>query len=124
MAVRNKRKCRNCPQEDMSMTTHAPTMTQGVTTLQITSRSEGERLWNHALFGAGACVGMIEGYCRLDMPGIPIAAVKALVTRLQAVITKIEITNEVQPAPQRLSPDESDRASEELDGEEIPGTVQ
>lgn len=124
MAVRNKRKCRNCPEEAAPMTSVAPQPPQKV--FQLSSETEGPRLWGQVLIGAHSFVGMIEGYCNFGMPGAPIESINGLVARLQEVLKKIEAENEVQSDPQRLSLDERDRASggvveQETAREERPG---
>jgi len=35
-------------------------------------QGEAERLWRHVMFGTGTCVGMIEGYLNIGMPGDPL----------------------------------------------------
>lgn len=100
MAVRNKRiKCRrgNCPEKVTSpaQAKAAPT----VSVLKITSEGEGERLWKHVLFGTGTCVGMIEGYAALAMPGNPLEAIVSLRDRLNKLIHKYEaLADEDQPS--------------------------
>ena len=56
----------------------------------ISVEGEADRLWNHVLFGTGTCVGMIEGYVQLKMPGNPLSQLHALVERLVQVIQTLE----------------------------------
>lgn len=92
MTVRNARKCRrNCPEPPVVTEVKASPSPR---VLNITSESEGERLWHHVLFGTGTCVDMIEGYHAANMPGNPLERIKSLSGRLQAVINTIETNNE------------------------------
>lgn len=100
MAVRNARKrCRgrNCPDAPQVKMAAQPTAM-----LNITSDGEGMRLWKHVLFGTGTCIGMIEGYAALGMPGDPYEALCQLRERLNQVISTYEApSHEVDPAEER-----------------------
>ena len=113
MAVRIKRRCRNCPSEATPMTTETEAKPQmplrsQPPVLQITSQTEGDSpLESRALW----CWCLRRHDRRLLSPRyawIPTEAVKALVTRLQHVLKKIEAKNESLPPSVRLSPDASD----------------
>jgi len=54
---------------------------------------ESARLWSHVTFGTGTCIGMIEGYLALGMPGDPLPGVTALRDRLNKIIATIEAQN-------------------------------
>jgi len=56
----------------------------------VTSQAEGEKLWRHALFGTGTCVGLLSGYAALGMPGDPVPHLQALVSRLTETIELLE----------------------------------
>lgn len=65
----------------------------------VSSRSESERLWKHVLFGTGTCIGMIEGYTALNLPGDPRAGLKKLRDRINTLITKHEAKHAPPSAP-------------------------
>lgn len=117
MPPRFKKPCYRCPSAEddrrrgfavdgtaspASPAAAVPTLNGG-TTLAVTSESEGLRLWRHVLFGAGTCIGMIEGYQCLGMPGNPKDDLVVLRDRLHNIITKIEATNE-DPVPDERQP--------------------
>jgi len=89
MPPRNRRPpCHNCPKAVAPKTTpKLPTVQAAASTPAMDfPTSEALRLWNHVLFGTGTCVGMIEGYAALNMPGDPLAGIKHLRDRLSTVI--------------------------------------
>lgn len=56
----------------------------------ITSEGEGQKLWNHVLYGTGTCVGMMQGYFDLGMPGDPLPQIQHLIGMLTTLKDKIE----------------------------------
>ena len=89
MPPRNK-PCKGCPQSTVSTpkTKVSPITGKAVEhkSIVITSTEEGQNLWNHILFGTGSCVGMIEGYQKMGLPGDPLPSLIDLRDRLNAVI--------------------------------------
>jgi hypothetical protein len=85
MAPRNTRpiECGNCPRP-IQVSYPAAVMR----TLAITSESESERLWKHVLYGTQTCIGMIEGYAELDLPGDPSGPIEAMRDRLDRLLER------------------------------------
>ena len=84
------RRCRNCPEPATPAKAQQPQVITKFTgkTLDpnlVTQQTESARLWNHVLFGTGTCVGMIEGYVSMGLPGDPLPQIKLLINRLVAV---------------------------------------
>lgn len=94
MVRRSKRRCRNCPDEEaVKPTPNVATNKYADRVLEprlVTQVSESERLWNHVLFGTGTCIGMIEGYAKLGLPGDPAPQIQQLIQRLQGVLKGIK----------------------------------
>jgi hypothetical protein len=95
--ARHKRRCRNCPE------TEQPTVAKSVAAAEadktaakklsqsiVTSEGEGQKLWNHVLYGTGTCVGMMQGYFSLGMPGDPLPQLQQLIESLTALKDQIE----------------------------------
>jgi hypothetical protein len=55
----------------------------------ITLEGQGQRLWDHVLFGTGTCVGMIQGYANLGLPGDPCNQIEDLIGQLSAVLNQL-----------------------------------
>src|SRR5688572_5371260 len=51
------------------------------------------RLWRHVLYGTGTCLGMIEGYTRLNMPGSVLEDLYKLRDQLNSIISVHEAKN-------------------------------
>jgi hypothetical protein len=105
---RNKRRCRNCPDaQPAAVQPVQVAATQIATKLAgkkfdnnlLTRPGESDRLWNHVLFGTATCVGMIEGYVALGLPGNPHPQIVELVQRLVNVAKQIEESNANPSAP-------------------------
>lgn len=91
MAPRTQRRpCRTCPQSQQYVKTKALPATNTITTVVLSSATEGNKLWRHVAVGTGTCVNMIEQYTELEVPGVSLDALIALRDRLQAVIEKHE----------------------------------
>jgi hypothetical protein len=99
---RKTRRCRNCP--DTAPLAAKPveaaaakiaTKYQGKKLDEnlVTREVESNQLWNHVLFGTSTCVGMIEGYADLGLPGNPVPQIAELIRRLANVAKKYENTN-------------------------------
>lgn len=87
MPPRNRRPpCHNCPKAVAPAPKLPSIQATPVAPVLDFPTSEALRLWNHVLFGTGTCVGMIEGYAALQMPGDPVAGITHLRDRLNAVI--------------------------------------
>ena len=96
---RRGRRCRNCPEEtQVTPTPVADAASKAVGQLAkalldprlVSVDGEADRLWKHVLFGTGTCVGMIEGYVNLEMPGNPLPHLHNLAGRLIAIIEMLE----------------------------------
>lgn len=87
---RRGKKCRRCQVEQMKKSETKP---ETQTVLMLSSDSEGDRLWRHVAVGTGTCVGMIEQYAALGMPGYPVAAMREIRRRLDQVIQQQEANN-------------------------------
>lgn len=81
---RNRRGCSNCPKPPAAQSSPPE---QRV--LQITTDSEGDRLWKHVLFGTSTCLAMIEGYADLAMPGDPRDTLVSFRDRLNTLIERL-----------------------------------
>lgn len=91
MPPRNRKPpCHNCPKA--KPTPPAPPATPPTPPVEF-SHGQSLKLWNHVLFGTGTCIGMIEGYTDLDMPGNPLDGIKHLRDRLNQLIKKHEDRN-------------------------------
>jgi hypothetical protein len=108
------RRCRNCPAEQ-SPVQQAANLATAKTTKRaldpslLTLKSESARLWNHVLFGTGTCVGMIEGYISLGLPGDPLPQIHTLIHRLGAVAAQLEEQHADQNPKEHLPGDTTDR---------------
>lgn len=98
MARRNRR-CRGCPDSPPAVATPVQDATTKIAAKiagrqldpnLITRQGESDRLWNHVLFGTATCVGMIEGYAELGLPGNPVPQIAELIRRLANVAQKYE----------------------------------
>jgi hypothetical protein len=107
MVVRNKRPCANCPppKHDFVAPSAArppgptPTFQNGSVKIAMSvSEEEGLRLWKHVLYGTSSCIGMIEGYSLLDVPGNPLEALVQMRDRLNTLISKHEGKHAPKPA--------------------------
>lgn len=93
------RRCRNCPDPAPPVKAQSPppaVAKYAGKTLDpnLVNRSdESARLWNHVLFGTGTCVGMIEGYVSMGLPGDPLPQIDLLIKRLSAVSKQLEERN-------------------------------
>jgi hypothetical protein len=99
---RRSRRCRNCPDAQPAI---AQPVQDAVTKLApklsgkrldndlLTRAGESDRLWNHVLFGTATCVGMIEGYVALGLPGNPQPQIVELIRRLSNVVKQLEDNN-------------------------------
>lgn len=106
-ATRPEKTCKGCPEKRRKYAqAHNPQK------MVLTFQGEGERLWKHVLVGTGTCIGMIEAYASLKVPGDPKDGIVSLRNRLNKVISKLEQNNEDhgERAPeQQLSASPDDR---------------
>lgn len=122
MTVRNPRRCRrNCP-EEAPKPGIAPA--RPAQSLSVTSKSEGDRIWRHALYGTGTCIGMIEGYAQMGMPGDPLDTINEFVRRLVSVAAHIKAKrNESTDAQSGQLPAREDHSQgSELVERDAPGS--
>lgn len=96
MARRNRR-CRNCPDEptpslaqEAAKAAVAKVTSASIDHKVITTKGEGQRLWNHVLFGTGTCIGMMQGYAALGMPGDPLPRLRELISMLSELQQQLE----------------------------------
>ena len=82
MAPRNKQPCRNCPKK---ITSPPPTVVE----VTISSESEAKKIWGNILSASALSIGLIETYIQLDLPGMNIASIRALRTRLDTLIAHL-----------------------------------
>jgi hypothetical protein len=99
MARRRRKPCRNCPEpvqpSQQAANNAASKLASARLDPQIVSMAgEGDRLWRHVCFGTGTCIGMLEGYAALNVPGDPLPQLYSLAARLAGVIQNIERRNE------------------------------
>ena len=100
MAAR-RRRCRNCPDEQQPLSAAqsiadkaAAKVTSSVIDRNvITTEGEGQKLWNHVLFGTGTCIGMMQGYANLGMPGDPLPQLRDMNSMLTEIIKQVEKQN-------------------------------
>lgn len=117
MAVRNKRRCRNCP-------TGTPIeKPKDQVVLQITESTEATRLWSATCLALNAHVGILEQYVLLQMKGMPVSSIQALVKRLQAVVQTNEVSNDNQSAENHQSVSESDRVNSDVEDTNADGQL-
>jgi hypothetical protein len=88
---RERKRCRRCPDPPAPKalpvsTAAAEKAAAKLAGTSLTVASEAERLWSHILFGTGTCVGMLQGYADLDMPGDPLPGLRDLRDRLNRII--------------------------------------
>lgn len=104
MAVRNRRKCGNCPEPLKKVVAVKPQVGRPsepkrvVQGLYLATSDEGQRLWKHVCFGTSTCIAMIEGYALMQMPGDPTEALVQMRDRLNQVLTALEQANATDPA--------------------------
>src|SRR5438445_13774902 len=121
MAVRNKRKCGNCPEPLARVVAVTPQVgrppePRAVQGLYLATSDEGQRLWKHVCFGTSTCISMIEGYALMQMPGDPTEALKQMRDRLDKVLTALEQANAPVDSAERPSPSSpTDDPSPELE---------
>lgn len=100
MSVRYKNlkvKCATCPKapDRASRASAAAKVAPEPPSEKLTlSEQQGIKLWSHVLFGTGTCVGMIEGYARMDMPGDPREAITELRDRLSQLLISLDRRDE------------------------------
>lgn len=93
--AKRRRRCRNCPDESTPGSDASSIAAEKLSSAKIEPRvisveGEGQRLWNHVLFGTGTCIGMLRGYADLNMPGDPLPQLHELASRLSQVIKTLE----------------------------------
>jgi hypothetical protein len=100
--ARRNRRCRNCPDAQPTAEKPVQAAAEKITAKLagkkldqdlLTRPGESNRLWNHALFGTSTCVGLIEGYALLGLPGDPLPQIAELIRRLAVVAKHYENTN-------------------------------
>lgn len=101
MPPRNRKPpCHNCPPAKERQPKLPSQPAKAPAEVRDFGTSEALRLWNHILFGTGTCVGMIEGYTALNMPGDPLDGIKHLRDRLTTIINTHEERNNAAAHPQ------------------------
>ncbi len=86
MAPRNRR-CRNCPPRGVvaSVSVAVPAVPTTVT-VTVASEDEAQRIWNHVQTATALCIGAMEGYVQLKLPGVDRETIQALRDRLNALL--------------------------------------
>jgi len=113
-----RRRCRNCPDEQTpsAAKTAASNATAKVAGSKIdptiiTSCGEGQRLWNHVLFGTSTCIGMMRGYATLGMPGDPLPQLREIISMLTDIKNQLENQHADRNPTERL-PDHPDHGAD------------
>lgn len=100
MPRQKRSRCRNCPDEQKPTDLIQPkVMAAKLSGDLITQAGESERLWKHVLFGTSTCIGMINGYADLGLPGDPRPRIQELIRQLQTAIQTIEDRYELSVDP-------------------------
>lgn len=99
MARRKNAPCRGCPPNPPAPSTITVAADKSrradakVDPVIINTPGEGQKLWSHVLYGTGTCLGMIEGYYNLRVPGDPLPGLLELKKRIDYLIDKIQHAN-------------------------------
>ncbi len=64
---------------------------------QLQPYEEYEKLWRHALVGTSSCIGLLEGYSEIGMPGVPVEALKDFAERLLQIVEREENGRQTPP---------------------------
>jgi len=106
--MRRRKRCRGCtddkpptptPVKDATVKVYNKYSGRKLDEALLTRSGESAALWNHILFGTGTCVGMIEGYTRLGLPGNPAPQLRDLIARLEGVAALYESKHEDSVSP-------------------------
>lgn len=87
MAVRFPQGCSTCPKPEPVLPTIVTVDPEAY------NEQQAERLWRHVLVGTSTCVGMLEAYAEIGMPGNPSAGIGLLRDRLNKLLTQLDSTN-------------------------------
>lgn len=106
--MRRRKRCRGCPEgkpasptpvKDATTKVHDKLSGRKLDATLVTRSGESDALWNHVLFGTGTCIGLIEGYARLGLPGNPAPHLREMIARLERVAAAFENMNEDSVSP-------------------------
>lgn len=92
------KRCGNCSDDPIEKTFRQPVTIDP----DLFASAMGEKLWQHVCVGTSTCLGMIESYAKLSMPGVNLARLKQMRNRLTNVIHQYEaIPDENPPSVER-----------------------